>query len=223
MRTAALLAVAVASAGCASGSTGDSAATVPSATQSTLAEDGGAPADTAGPAMAAQPFGDGVDELRDGIWRIADAGEVEFTLVDGALSLIEVRPAQGWQHRVSDDDDDEIEVRFTNGPVDWKLEVEIDDSTMEISKELKIRQADGGAYAVGSAAEVSFESDGSAVSLGEVSPSQGWEITEQEADSTDIEIEFRSDRGGKAEFEVESRDGLVEVEISQKLVGPIPS
>lgn len=173
--------------------------------------------------MGPEAFGDGVDDLRDGVWRCGDAGEVEFALVDGSLSLTEVRPAEGWQHRVSDDDEDEIEVHFTRGAVDWKLEVEIDDSTMEISKELKITQAVGGAYQVGSAAAVSFESDGSTVALGEVRPSQGWEITDQEATSTDIEINFRSDRGGEAEFEVESRDGGVELELSQKLVGPIPT
>lgn len=226
LSTAALLAVGMAIAGCASGSDG-ATATPASTSQSPQGGQGTTPRGTASPTATPvtgqDVFGDGVDELRDGVWQLGDAGEIEFALKEGALALIEVRPADGWQQRVSDDDADEIEVHFTRGSTDWKLEVEIDDSTMEISKELRIKLADGGTYQAGSAGEVSFTSNGTTVTLGEVSPSPGWTVAEQDVSSDDIEIEFRNDSGGKAELEVEARGGSVEVEISQKLSGPIPA
>lgn len=213
LSAAALLAVGLAVAGCASGADGAEMTPAAPATASP----------TATAATGQDVFGEGADELRDGVWQIGDAGEVEFALKEGALSLIEVRPAEGWQHRVSDDDADEIEVHFTQGSTDWKLEVEIDASKMEISKEFRIKEADSGTYRVGSAGEVSFTSDGTTVTLGEVSPSPGWTVTEQDVSSDDIEIEFRNNSGGKAELEVEARGDSLKVEISQKITGPIPA
>ena len=225
----ALLAAGLMIAGCAGGSdTAAQTTTQSAAGQTTVAmettaamgtSEPGAPSEAPGP----QSFGAGVDELRDGVWQVGDAGEVEFALSGGALSLTEVRPAQGWQHQVSDADADEIEVRFTQGDTQWKFEVELDDGALEITKKLQIRQAGGGAYQVGSAGEVSVEGDGSAVSLGEVRPSQGWSVTEQDVDSDEVEIEFRDGSGGKAQFQAESNNGGLEVEISQKREGPIPA
>lgn len=181
----------------------------------------GSPASTGGPSSSAA--GGAVDELRDGTWQVGDAGEVEFALANGALSLTEVRPADGWQQRVSDEKADEIEVHLTRDTTDWKFEVELDADNLEISKELEIKQAEGGTYRVGSAGEVSYDTDGTTVTLNDVRPSQGWTVTKRDESSDDIEIDFRNDdTGGSAEFEAEADDGAVELEISQKLTGPIP-
>lgn len=147
---------------------------------------------------------------------------MEFALDNGALSLTEVRPADGWQHRVSDEKPDEIEVHLTRDTTEWKFEVELDNE-MEISKELEIKQAQGDTYQVGSAGEVSFDSDESTVTLGELQPNEGWQVTKQDESSDDIEIDFtNSDTGATAEFEAELDNGSVELEINQKLTGPIP-
>lgn len=225
----ALLAAGLVLVGCASGSDGSTDSPMPSGSQSALTEEGATDTDsaatdgaTANPATRQDAFSDGVDELRDGVWQIGDAGEVEFAFSNGDLSLTGVRPAEGWHHRVSDDDADELQVNFTRGTTEWKFEVEIDDSTMEISKELTLTSADAGTYLVGSAGEVSFDSDGSTVTTGEVTAREGWTVVTRDESSTDIEIEFRDDRGGKAEFEVEVRSGDLEVEIHQKFTGPVP-
>lgn len=164
-----------------------------------------------------------MDELRDGTWRIGEAGEVEFALQDGALSLTEVRPSDGWQQRVADENPEEIEVHLTRDTTDWKFEVEQDGATLEISKELGITDAEGGTYRVGDAGEVSFAADGETVTLGEVRINDGWTITKQNENTDDIEIDFTNDdTGATAEFETEFDNGSVGLEIDQKLTGPIP-
>lgn len=179
--------------------------------------DSGSPsADDAGSA------GGAVDELRDGTWEVGDAGEVEFALADGSLSLIEVRPAEGWQDRVSDESSDEVEVYFAQGNIEWEFEVELGAGSMEISKELEIDQAESGTYDVGSAAEVEIEIDGTTVTLVDVRPAEGWEITKRDESSDEIELDFANDDGGTAEFEAEVEVDGIELEIEQKLTGPIP-
>lgn len=187
------------------------------------ARDSGSPTVTA-TSSAGQQFSAGaVDELQDGTWQVGEAGEVEFVLDSGALSLTEARPAEGWQQRVADEKPDEIEVHFTQDTTDWKFEVELDDNDFEISKELEIKQAEGGTYQVGSAAEVSFDADGSTVTLGDIRTNEGWTVTKQDESSDDIEIGFtNTGTGASAEFEAEIDDGAVELEVSQKLTGPIP-
>ncbi len=51
-------------------------------------------------------------ELRDGVWTVGDAGEVEFALENGVLSLVDVRPATGWAVEIDEEAADEIEVEF---------------------------------------------------------------------------------------------------------------
>lgn len=175
---------------------------------------------------ASSPSGGGaggaVDELRDGTWKVGEAGEVEFAVRNGALSLGAVRPNSGWQQRVADQKADEIEVHFTRENTKCKFEVELDGGSMKISKEVEIKRAAGGTYQVGNAAEVSFTTDGTRITLGDVRPANGWTVTKQDKSSDDIEIDFRNDTGGTAEFQAELDDGQVKVEIDQKLKGPIP-
>lgn len=81
-----------------------------------------------------------VDEIHDGVWQVGETGEVEFAAKDGALSLTEVRPADGWEQRVADETAGEIEVHFTKGDQEWKFEVESHSNGLQISKELTIRR-----------------------------------------------------------------------------------
>lgn len=185
---------------------------------------GTAPGSTGPQSSGGQSSGGAVDELRAGTWQVGEAGEVEFALDNGALSLTEVRPSEGWQQRVADEKPDEIEVHFTQDTTDWKFEVELDDADLEISKELEIKQAEGGTYQVGDAGEVSFTVDDSTVTLVNVRTNNGWTVTKQDDSTDDIEIDFtNTGTGASAEFEAEIDDGAVELEIDQKLTGPIPN
>lgn len=161
-----------------------------------------------------------VDEIRDGVWQVGEAGEVEFAAKDGALSLTDVRPADGWQQRVADERPDEIEVHFTKGDQEWKFEVESEASGLQISKELKIRGGGGGASTVGSAATLTLNVDGSKVSVSDVNPASGWEMVKQDESADDVELGFRNEStGGTAEFEAEADGSGVKIEITQKLRG----
>lgn len=163
-----------------------------------------------------------VDEMRDGTWKVGDAGEVEFTAQNGALSLAEVRPADGWEQRVTDEKPDEIEVHFTRGDEEWKFEVEIESGGLQISKELKIRDGQSSDVTVGSAATLSFTVDGSTLSVADIIPAEGWTVVKQDESADDIEIGFQNaDGSGKAEFEAEVETGGVVIEISQKLHGAL--
>ncbi|MFB8386887.1 hypothetical protein ACFC3F_07085 [Microbacterium sp. NPDC055910] len=216
-----LLVVGLLVAGCA-GQADAPASTPPPATTGSTATQDPAPSPTPESTGTSSTAG-AVDELRDGTWQVGDAGEVEFSLQNGSLALVEVRPADGWQQRISDEDSDEIEVYFTRDNTRWKFEVELERGTMEISQELKITRGAGGTYPVGSAAVVAFDTDGSTLTLGSVDVSDGWAIVKQDESADDIELDFRNDgTNGSAEFEAELEDGGVDIEISQKLTGPIP-
>ena len=135
---------------------------------------------------------------------------------------MDVRPSSGWDQRVADEKADEIEVHFTRGGTDWKFEVELDRDNMEVSKEQEIRQADAGTYPVGDAGEVDFRADGDSLTLGDVRTNEGWEVTKRDESTDEIEIDFvRGD--ATAEFEAETGSGGIELEIDQKVTGPIPN
>ncbi|MGF2949258.1 hypothetical protein [Microbacterium alcoholitolerans] len=179
-------------------------------------------ADGKGQAAASDGSGVAVDEARDGTWQVGDAGEVDFTAQNGSLSLGEVRPADGWEQRIADEQPDEIEVHFTQGDQEWKFEVEADDGGLQISKQLKIRNASSAEFQVGSAATLTFTADGSTLSVADLTPASGWTVVKQDESADDIELGFRNSAGdGEAEFEAETDRGNVKVEISQKMRGPI--
>ncbi|BDZ39768.1 hypothetical protein [Microbacterium suwonense] len=176
--------------------------------------------DTATP--TADASGVAVDEIRDGTWQVGDAGEVEFTAEGGSLSLTEVRPSDGWQQRVTDEKPDEIEVHFTQGDQEWKFEVESERGTLQISKELTIRNGASGDFTIGSAATLTLTVDGSTISVADLVPGSGWSTVKQDESPDDVELDFRNDStGGTAEFEAETGSTGVKIEISQKLRGPL--
>lgn len=159
-----------------------------------------------------------VDEVRDGQWQVGDAGEVNFTADGGSLSLGDVKAADGWEQRVSDDKPDEIEVHFVRGDEKWKFEVELENGTMQISKQLTIMNASSGSYSVGNIATLDFRADGDALTVENVKTNEGWPVEKTDEDSDSVEVSFKMpDGAGSAEFEAERDGGVVTVEISQKL------
>lgn len=162
------------------------------------------------------------DEVRDGTWRVDEAGTVQFQFADNAIELQDVSPNSGWDQRVAAQRSDELEVHLTQDNTDWKFEVELDGGNAEISRERDTQPAEDGNYRVGDAAEVRFSSQEGSLSLDNVDTMDGWEVTTRDESSNDIEIDFRNG-DATAEFEAEQSNGQTKIEISQKVAGPVPN
>jgi hypothetical protein len=65
------------------------------------------------------------------VYTVEEAGEVEVRRDGERLVLVEVRPNDGWTHRVDEDDDDEIEVVFTQDGRTVAFDLEWDDGRLE--------------------------------------------------------------------------------------------
>ncbi|BBY83775.1 hypothetical protein H7I53_20355 [Mycolicibacterium pulveris] len=128
------------------GSSGETESTVtvtepaPTATASptATAPQTGAPAPVpqTGPAAPARPARDQcvrVEPAPDGRYQVFDAGSAVVTFADGRLTLESVTPADGWTHRVDDQEPEEVEIAFRRGGEELDLEVEIDDGRLEVS------------------------------------------------------------------------------------------
>lgn len=74
-----------------------------------------------------------VDPAPDGRYQVFDAGTAVVTFADGRLTLQSVTPADGWTHRVEDQESEEVEIAFRRGAEELDLEVEIDDGRLEVS------------------------------------------------------------------------------------------
>jgi hypothetical protein len=162
-------------------------------------------------------------EAVPGTWPVGDAGTVTFSIEDGALALEDVSANDGWSADIDEEDDDEIEVDFRQGDVEWQIEIELNDggSTLEIEIDQQIRDADPGSYEIGDAGTFAFELDGDSLVLTDLSVEDGWTVTEQEEDDDEIELELEN---GPREFdvEVELDDGVIDIDMQYDVVGPVP-
>lgn len=164
------------------------------------------------------PYG----SLRDGVWTVGPAGEVEFAVTDGALELIDVRPFDGWDVTDQDIGPDEIEIDFRQGPVEYEIEIELQNGVLEIEIDQDIDPAEPGTFAIGEAATAEvFVEDGVLV-LGEVVLNDGWTETDRDVSSDDIELDFRRDGDGffeTWELNADLDDGELEIEIDYEIEG----
>lgn len=160
-------------------------------------------------------------ELRDGTWPVGDAGEVEFTADGGQLTLVEVRPADGWTETDRDIESDEIEIDFQRGNVEWRIEVELKDGVLEIEIDQDIDGADPGVYTVGLAGTVEFAMANGGLNLVETTANDGWTYTVEEQESDDIEVDFRM---GNVTWDlnVDLDDGEIDVEVDFEIEGSYP-
>lgn len=191
------------------------AATTDAATSSGADNDGllGTPADVGG------PYG----ELRDGVWAIGPAGEVEFRVTGAdSLELINVQANDGWDITEQDVDSDSIEVDFRRGPVSFDFQVEMDDGVLEIEIDQDINPAQPGTFAVGEAATAPVSVDGSRLVLGDLSIMDGWNETSRDIDGDDLELDFRRDGSGFFELweiNADLDDGQLEIEVDYEIEG----
>ncbi|MDQ2636877.1 MAG: hypothetical protein M3Y83_08390, partial [Actinomycetota bacterium] len=119
------------------GSSGESQSTVtvtePAPATVTTGEQPAAP--QPGAAAPARPARDQcvrVDPAPDGRYQVFDAGSAVVTFADGRLTLQSVTPADGWTHRVDDQEPEEVEIAFRRGAEELDLEVEVDDGRLEV-------------------------------------------------------------------------------------------
>lgn len=81
--------------------------------------------------------------LRVAVWRSLDlaepgrydlgaAGSVEMAQADGALSLEEVAPTEGWDSSVDSDDPTDLRVTFRRGQVTWTFAGRLDSGQLQV-------------------------------------------------------------------------------------------
>jgi hypothetical protein len=185
------------------------------------ADDDGAADETDDAASA--PADELVDTTRaePGTWPVGDAGTVTFDVVEGALTLEGYQAADGWTATVDEEESDEIEVDFTRDAQRWEFEVEIDDGRLEVEIRLDDTDASAGSYDLPDGGSFAFDANG-ALTLTDVSPGEGWTVTEQEQESDELEIDLRNE-DRRVDVEVELDDGRIEVELDYEVVGPLPA
>jgi hypothetical protein len=114
----------------------ETAPTLPPAPDQIPAEDPDAPEEGAaapdGPVRPAQGSCVDLPEAPDGFYRVFEAGSAVVTRDGDQLVLGEITPSEGWEARVDDQDDDEIEIEFFRGNEELDLEIEIDDGRVEV-------------------------------------------------------------------------------------------
>ncbi|MGN6752771.1 MAG: hypothetical protein ACTHJJ_09475 [Intrasporangium sp.] len=166
----------------------------------------------------------GVSEIRDGIWDVGDAGQVNFVVSQGQLMLQSSTPASGWQKpQPPVEQPNQIAVDFSEPlGTTWSFRVQLSGSTMQITKQETIAKAADGSYPVGAAGAVAFISSGSQLKLMNVAPEGGWSVTQQQSSPTSISVSFKQG-AGTAQFTAAMSGNDVTVATSQQLSGPVPA
>lgn len=173
----------------------------------------GTPADVGGPYGA----------LRDGIWAVGPAGEVEFRVTGpDTVELVDVRANDGWEVTEQESDSDSLDVDFRQGQVVFELQVEIDGGVLEIEIDQDIDPAEGGSFALGEAGTAQVTVADGRVVLGEVTLSDGWTEIKREAGDDDAELDLRREGDGFFELwelQADLDDGRLDIEVDYEIEG----
>lgn len=178
-----------------------------------------APADGAETSDAAPA--DVVDgtEAVPGTWAVGEAGTVTFDVVDGALVLEDVSPADGWTVTDTEEAPDEIEVDFQRDAVEVEIEIELEGGILEVEIDTDIEGAEPGTYDIGDAGSFTFGVVDGRLELTDLTVADGWEVTEREVEADEIEIELRN---GAMRWDADvDLDGTIEIEIDYEVSGRI--
>ncbi|MGE2726915.1 hypothetical protein [Mycolicibacterium pulveris] len=73
-----------------------------------------------------------IEPAPDGRYQVFDAGSAVVTFADGRLTLESATPADGWTHRVDDQEPEEVEIAFRRDAEELDLELEVDDGRLEV-------------------------------------------------------------------------------------------
>lgn len=74
-----------------------------------------------------------------GVYELGQAGSFEFRADGGRLELLDVIVADGWELRMDDESDDEIEFTVSSGDERWWVEIELDDGEVELEIDHRVR------------------------------------------------------------------------------------
>jgi hypothetical protein len=85
------------------------------------------------------PAGPGTGERRRSVrtYRAGPAGRVRIGITGRRLRLVRVMPAPGWTWKVTEEEDDEIEVSFFRGAEEIEFEIEVENGRLrtEVDRE----------------------------------------------------------------------------------------
>ncbi len=161
-----------------------------------------------------------ITEARDGIWTIADAGEVSFRIRRGAIELLDASHREGWFHTLRRTEPDRLEVEFLKGGEEYEFEARYDNGVLTIAIEHELQPAEPGRYQVGPAGEVEIGLEEGALTLVDAQANPGWRMEIDEEGGEEVEVEFS--RGAiEWDFEAEVDGGVLEVEIEAEVSGPV--
>jgi hypothetical protein len=73
-----------------------------------------------------------LDLAQPGHYSVGSAGEVEVAVADGAPSLAEVSPAEGWDVSVDDTDPEELTATFSHHPTVWTFTARVEAGQLQI-------------------------------------------------------------------------------------------
>jgi hypothetical protein len=170
-----------------------------------------------------EPHGGVVDAsvAEPGPWQVGDAGTVTFSIVGGALVLVDVAPADGWEVTEQEADDDEIDVDLERDGETHVFQVELEDGgtvlTVDIAHD--IDDAEPGTFELGDAGSVTVSIDGDRLLLDDLTVGDGWEVVTREESDDEIELDLvRGDQ--RWDLEIELDDGRLEVERDYEVRGP---
>lgn len=160
-------------------------------------------------------------EAVPGTWQVGEAGTVTFDVVDGALVLEDVSEADGWTVTDVEEEADEVEVDLQRGDVEVEIEIELASggTVLEVEIDTDIEDAEPGTYDLGDAGSLTFEVTDGRLELVDLTVTDGWEVTEQDVEGDEIEIELR-DGAMRWDAGVDL-NGSIEVELDYEVSGQL--
>lgn len=170
------------------------------------------------PAEVGGPYG----ELRDGVWEIGAAGEVEFRVAGDDLELVEARVNDGWTITEQKDGSNQIEVDYRSGPVSYDFEVELRRGVMKLQIDQKIEPAEPGSFAIGEAGTAPVSVADGRLVLGDVSLAEGWAEAARDGDKDDFQLDLRRDGADLVELwklKGDLKRDKLEIEVDYEIEG----
>lgn len=146
-----------------------------------------------------------------------EAATVRVGVTAGAITVVELAVAPGWQQVQDNRAPGEVDMRWVNGDVVVTLDIELDDGRLESDVDIEVPGAAGQyTYQVGEAGTVTIDVSGDRVALVAQRSAPGWVATvdERELAGGEVEIRFRADGAlTTVDFDAEVENSVLNVDI----------